>query len=150
MREEERRSTEVPPKFLRSLSPPPWLFLALSPSLFPFLLPIPFSSGSSQIVVSYRSTTGKWQRYKDTHTHTQSHPQGEGSKHNSGLFGTGFSFKSYCMVFNCALFVSVCMCGWIDGLLMFHVKHTLRRTDLFFASCLCLQCGLQPRTTALW
>lgn len=54
------------------------------------------------------------------------------------------------MVFNCALFVSVCMCGWIDGLLMFHVKHTLRRTDLFFASFLCLQCGLQPRTTALW
>lgn len=49
------------------------LFLALSPSLFPFLLPIPFSSGSSQIVVSYRSTTGKWQGYKDTHTHRATH-----------------------------------------------------------------------------
>lgn len=33
VREEERRSTEVPPKFLRSLSPPPWLFLARSVSL---------------------------------------------------------------------------------------------------------------------
>lgn len=65
MREEERRSEEVPQKFLRFSPPPPppRLFLAL-------LLSLSFSSSSSQIVLTDRSTAGKWRGYKDTHTYT--------------------------------------------------------------------------------
>lgn len=94
MREEERQSEEVPSKFL-SLSPPPLLFLALSPSLsFPFLLSLSFSSSSSEIVLSDISTTGKWQGYKDTHTHTYtlSQTQGEGLKARQRIIRGGIQF----------------------------------------------------------
>lgn len=115
----ERQRVEVPLRFLWRLSPPLWLCV---PLFFHFFSLFPSVANSSSLLdLSDRSTIGKWHGYKDT----QSHPQGEGSLY-SGLLGAGFSLERLCVPFNCALFESLCMCGWIAWLLMFNCTPTHR------------------------
>ncbi len=100
--------------------------LAPSSSLFfLFLLSLLFSSGSSQFVLSDRSTAGKWQAYKETHTHThphthththtRSHTGRGGLKEQQWIIQAGDSVLRSTLWF-LLCFVYACMREWVDGL----------------------------------
>lgn len=86
--------------------------LLLALALFLFLLSTFFSSVSSQIVLSDRSTAGKSQGYKNTDTGTEPPTRGGGLKAYEQIIGN--SSKSFCMAFNC--FVCIGMHAWVDRL----------------------------------
>lgn len=99
---------EVPLRFLWRFSPPLWLCV---PLFFHFFSLFPsVANSSSLLVLSDRSTIGKWHGYKDT----QSHPQGEGSV-LQWITGSRIQLGKVVHAFKLC-FVRVSLHVWLDGL----------------------------------
>lgn len=155
-REEERQSEEVPLKFL-SLSPP-LLSRSVSFSLFHFFSPFPSVAVKLCFITEAPQVSGKnTKTHTNTQVHTRTNTRTLSATHKGRAKSTTVDYRGRNSVLGATVwfllcFVYVCVHVWVDGLgvwlPMFHFKHTHR--DLFFASYLCLQCGLRPRTTALW